>query len=48
MISRHQSQINGCNLDEGDIVVKRISKIGVKEQGLTKLVNPRFMELLII
>jgi hypothetical protein len=47
MISRHKSQIDGCNLDKGDILAKRISKIGVKE-GLTKLPNPRFMELLII
>jgi hypothetical protein len=48
MIKRHKSEINGCNLDKSDILVKRISKIGVKEQGLTKLLNPRFMELLVI
>jgi hypothetical protein len=48
MISRHKSQLDGCNLDKGHILAKRISKIGVKEQGLTKLVNPRFMELLVI
>lgn len=46
MISRHKTQIDGCNLDKGDILVKRFSKISVKEQGLTKLVDPRFMELL--
>ncbi len=48
MISRHKSQIDRCNLDKGDILAKRISKIGVMEKVLTKLVNPRFMELLVI
>jgi hypothetical protein len=48
MISRHKTQIDGCNLNKGDIVVKRFSKIGVKEQGLTKRVNQKFMELLVI
>jgi hypothetical protein len=48
MISRHKTQIDGCNLDKGDILVKRFSKIGVKEQAFTKLVNPKFMELLVI